>query len=94
VTLFRTFLVLPALLVSGGLTGALFAVGFLGWFAALVTGRMPNGLQKLGAVAIRYHAQTNAYWLVVTDAYPYGSPALRAPVDDVQTAVLEQEEAA
>ena len=37
------------------------------------------GLRNLGAIAIRYQAQTNAYWFVVTDDYPYASPALRPP---------------
>lgn len=79
VTLFRLFLVLPALVVAGALGGALAVVGFLGWFAALATGRMPDGLRDLGAVCVRYLAQTNAYGFVVTDRYPYASPALDAP---------------
>ena len=81
ITLFRTVLVLPALLVSGALTGALAVLGLLGWFASLATGRMPHGMRNLGAIAIRYLAQTNAYWLVVTDAYPYSGPALQPPAE-------------
>jgi hypothetical protein len=77
VTFFRLPLALPALLVAGGLHFALVVVGVLGWFAALATGRMPEGLRNLGAVAIRYAAQTNAYALVLTDRYPHASPALR-----------------
>lgn len=79
VTLFRLFLAIPALLLSGGLSVALLVVGFLGWFASLLTGRMPTGLRNLGAFAVRYLAQANAYWFVVTDDYPHASPALRAP---------------
>ena len=79
VTFFRTFLALPAFLISSALGGALFIVGFLGWFAALVTGRMPTGLRNLGAMAIRYQAQTDVYWFVLSDRYPYSSPALRPP---------------
>jgi hypothetical protein len=79
ITLFRIFLVVPALLVSSALSGVLIIVGLLGWFAALVTGRMPSGLRNLGAYAVRYLAQTNAYWFVVTDDYPHASPALRPP---------------
>jgi hypothetical protein len=81
ITLFRTFLVLPALLLAGALTGVLVVIAFLGWFAALATGRMPSGLRNLGAVAVRYLAQTNAYWFVVTDAYPYAGPGVRAPAE-------------
>jgi hypothetical protein len=79
ITFFRLFLAIPAFLVSGALSVALFVVAVLGWFAALATGRMPTGLRNLGAVCIRYHAQTNAYLYVLTDAYPHASPALRPP---------------
>ena len=79
ITFFRTFLALPAFLVSGALSGALFIVAFLGWFAALLTGRMPTGLRNLGAMAVRYQAQTDVYWFVLSDRYPYSSPALRPP---------------
>lgn len=79
ITLLRTFLVVPALIVGGALWGVLVVVGFLGWFVSLALGRMPSGLRDLGAVAVRYLAQTNAYWFVVTDAYPYASPALLPP---------------
>jgi hypothetical protein len=81
-TFFRIFLALPALFVAGGLSVALVAVGVLGWFAALATGRMPTGLRNLGAFALRYLSQTNAYLLVLTDRYPHASPALRPPADE------------
>ena len=55
------------------------SIALLGWFAALATGRMPTGLRNLGAFAVRYHSQTNAYWFVVTDDYPHASPALHPP---------------
>ena len=78
VTLFRLVLVLPALLFYSLVSYALWAVGIAGWFASLVTGRMPSGLRALGAVIIRYSAQVGAYMLVVTDRYPNSSFALRA----------------
>jgi Domain of unknown function (DUF4389) len=81
VTLFRLFLVIPALLVSSALSGVLVLSAFFGWFVALVTGRMPTGLRNIGAVAVRYSAQTNAYWFIITAAYPYASPSLRPPAE-------------
>jgi hypothetical protein len=63
-------------------------VAFLGWFAALATGRMPTGLRNLGAFSIRYHAQTNAYVVVLTDRYPHASPALR-PAPEPEPAYAE-----
>jgi hypothetical protein len=91
VTFFRVFLAIPAFLLSGALGAALFVAGFLGWFAALATGRMPTGLRNLGAYTIRYHAQVNAYWFVVTDRYPHASPALHPPPERLPE--LEQEPA-
>ena len=60
---------------GGGFGGALlFFCAFLGWFASLVTGRMPRGLRDAGAYSIGYGAQTAAYLLVVTDRYPNADP--------------------
>jgi hypothetical protein len=73
-TLFRFFLAIPALLLASALGGVAFAVAFLGWWYALVTGRMPEGLRNLGASCLRYTAQTYAYFLLLTDRYPYASP--------------------
>jgi hypothetical protein len=81
VTFFRGFLVIPALLVSNALSGVLIVAAVFGWFAALVTGRMPTGLRKIGAAAVRYSAQTNAYWFIVTADYPYASPSLQPPAE-------------
>ena len=48
ITFFRVFLAIPAFILSGALSVVLFVVAFLGWFAALATGRMPTGLRNLG----------------------------------------------
>jgi hypothetical protein len=72
---FRIFLAIPAILVNSALSGALIVAAFLGWFASLATGRMPDGLRKLGLFALRYNAQTTAYgYLLLTDRYPYAGP--------------------
>jgi hypothetical protein len=74
VTLFRLLLAVPAFLVNGGLSGALFTVGVLGWFVALFRGRMPDGLRNLGAYALRYSGQVNAYLYMLTERYPDSGP--------------------
>jgi hypothetical protein len=58
----------------GASGGVLLSVAFLAWFAALVTGRMPQGFRDLQAYGIRYVAQTLAYTLVLTDRYPDADP--------------------
>ncbi len=77
-TLFRIVLALPAFLVSGALGGAALVAAFLGWFAALATGRMPEGLRKLVSLSLRYTAQVDAYVFVLTTGIPYAGPALDA----------------
>jgi hypothetical protein len=72
---FRLFLAIPALFISGGIGGAMFVAAFLGWFAALFTGRMPRNLRQSQLLALRYSGQLNAYLFLLTDRYPFASPA-------------------
>ena len=76
VTLFRLFLALPAVIVNGALGTLLFLAAFFGWFYALVMGRMPHGLRNLGAYAIRYQGQVDAYFYLLTARYPFSGPVL------------------
>jgi hypothetical protein len=71
---FRLPLAVPAWLAAGAYGSLLWTVAFLGWFAALVTGKMPRSLRNAGAHALRYTAQVNGYTLLLTDAYPYTGP--------------------
>ncbi|HEU4702120.1 MAG TPA: DUF4389 domain-containing protein, partial [Conexibacter sp.] len=71
---FRGLLAFPALLIGGAYGGLLFAAGALGWFAALVRGRMPLGLRNAGALALRYQEQTTGYLYLLTPHYPYSGP--------------------
>jgi len=73
---FRAVLALPALILAGALGGVAFVVGFLGWWYALIAGRMPEGLRNLGATCIRYQEQASAYLLLLTERYPYAAPVL------------------
>jgi hypothetical protein len=71
---FRVLLAIPAWIVSTALGGAFFTAALLTWFYALVKGAAPWGLRNLSAYALRYDAQTEAYILLLTDAYPHASP--------------------
>jgi Domain of unknown function (DUF4389) len=57
---------------GGGLLAGVCAL--LGWFASLVTGRMPSGLRDAGAYGVGYGAQVRAYSLLLTDRYPASDP--------------------
>lgn len=77
-TAFRLILAFPAFLVAGALGNAFVLVAVFGWFTGVFLGRMPNGLRKLGAFALRYNAQVGAYFGLLTDRYPYAGPTLEA----------------
>jgi hypothetical protein len=83
-TLFRFWLAIPALVLSSAYSFALYVVALLGWWAALFTGRMPDGMRNLGAVSLRYTGQVNAYLFLLTDRYPDSGPAVRDRPHDVQ----------
>jgi hypothetical protein len=67
---FRGILVIPAYILASVLNYLLELLAFLGWFAALFTGKMPEGLRNLGAFCLRYQQQTYAYMFLVTPRYP------------------------
>jgi len=73
-TFFRLLLALPAFAIAGALGAALIVAAVLTWFMALVTARAPEGLRNLSAWALRYQSQTNAYFYLLTEAYPHSSP--------------------
>lgn len=83
VTLLRLFLAVPALVISSALMGGggnnvnqgvAPTAAFLGWWAALVRGRMPRGLRNVIAWSLGYTAQTAGYLFLLTDRYPYSGP--------------------
>jgi hypothetical protein len=94
VTLFRGLLAIPALLLGGAYSTVLVTAALLGWWAALLTGRMPEGLRNIGAVALRYSGQANSYLFLLTDRYPYSAPAVRDRERDEQLMLPIDEPAA
>jgi hypothetical protein len=75
-----------------GTTGTLVAVAFFGWFASLVTGRMPHGFRDLQAYGLRFMAQVGAYALIVTDRFPNVDPAEPPPARPEHTVRLTVED--
>jgi Domain of unknown function (DUF4389) len=54
--------------------GVAYAAAFLGWFASIVRGRMPQGLRDSVAWGVGYGAQLWAYLFVLTSRYPDSDP--------------------
>src|SRR3954447_15678448 len=83
---FRVFLALPPLALAAALGGGSYAGGyrysfgalgtiaFLSWFAILVRGSMPAGLQRTARYCVGYTAQATAYLFLVTPRYPNAHP--------------------
>jgi hypothetical protein len=80
--LVRIVIALPALLLASAFAMVALLAAVLAWFAALASGRMPEGLRDLGAAALRYEAQTAGYLLLLTSRYPNASPRLDAPAEE------------
>jgi hypothetical protein len=78
---FRVVLAIPAWILASAYGTVLWTCAFLGWFAALITGRMPRRLRAVQTQALRVLAQVNGYVALLTDVYPYLGPA-RAPLGE------------
>lgn len=67
---FRVILAIPALLLAYVFRAINNIVAFLGWFYALATGRMSEGMRNLSAWCLRYEMQTYGYVFLLTSKYP------------------------
>jgi Domain of unknown function (DUF4389) len=68
--LLRLVLAIPAFLLAYVFRTLMSVLAFVGWFYALATGRMSEGIESLGNYALRYEAQTLAYTFLLTGKYP------------------------
>ncbi len=69
-TAFRLVLVIPQVIVLWALSVAAEFVVFLGWFAALATGRLPEWAGEFLANYLQYQARVYGYFYLLTDEYP------------------------
>ena len=68
--LFRLLLAIPALLLTYVFRAVNQIVALLGWFYALATGRMNEGMRNISAWLLRYETQTWGYVFLLTGRYP------------------------
>jgi hypothetical protein len=68
--LLRPLLALPAVVFASVLVVVALSVAAVAWFAALVSARMPPGLEELGLYCLGFGAQTAAYGILLTETYP------------------------
>jgi hypothetical protein len=67
---FRALLAIPALVLASAMNYLVEILVVFAWFVCLALGRMPEGMRNLLAFTIRYHAQTHAYYSLLTPRYP------------------------
>ena len=67
---FRLILAIPVLILSQVFRYVNQVVALLGWFYALATGRMSEGMRNLSAWLLRFEVQTYAYVMLLTGRYP------------------------
>jgi len=74
---FRFLLAIPAFILAYVFRALMSALALIGWFYALATGRMSEGIENLGNFALRYESQTLGYTFLLTGKYPSlsGGPA-------------------
>ncbi len=77
--LLRWLLLIPQFLVLAVLGFVAGLTAIVGWFAALVLGRLPEPVARLLAGYVGYHARVAASAMLLVDRYP--PFALRAPLD-------------
>jgi hypothetical protein len=83
--LFRIILVIPAGIIAAVLTAGWQAVSFFCWLAVLILGRTPAPLFEATAAVLRYAMRLQAYFLMLSAAYPkrlFGDPALAGAAPD------------
>ena len=90
---FRPILAIPQLVVLYFLNIAASILVFLGWFAALFTGRLPESFAEFILGYMRWRIRVEAYLFLLTDQYPPFSlqPEAGYPIDvAVQTGRLNR----
>jgi hypothetical protein len=67
---FRGLLLIPHTIVAFFLFIAVYVVYFIGWFAVIIVGHWPAGLESFMVGFIRWTARYNAYAYLLTDDFP------------------------
>jgi hypothetical protein len=68
--LLRIVLVIPAAIVESVINAGWAVCSFFIWLIVLILGRMPEPLFEATAAVLRYTMRVQAYWFLLTSAYP------------------------
>jgi len=78
---FRLLLVIPQALWLSIWSIAITFTVLIAWFAALVTGRVPDGLHNFNASFLRYATRVSGYLFLLADPWPWFTNAEPYPLD-------------
>ena len=67
---FRTFLLIPHVIVLAFYGIGALVVAIIAWFAALFTGRVPDGMHNFIAGYLRYYARVLAFGTILAGPFP------------------------
>ena len=67
---FRLLLAIPHLIVLSLWSYAIWLAAFVGWIAALATGRLPDPLHRFSTAYVSYQAQVYAYLFLIANPFP------------------------
>jgi uncharacterized protein DUF4389 len=68
--LFRIILAIPPYIISYAMSIVAQIGGLLAWFAIVVTGRQPKGLQDMIVLGLSYQQRAYAYMALITEDWP------------------------
>jgi len=77
---FRFFLAIPPYIWLSLWGIAAYVAWIVAWFAALFTGRVPEGLHNFLASYLAYHGEVYAYFYLLANPWPGFSPSSEYPV--------------
>jgi hypothetical protein len=78
---FRLFLLIPHVIVLALYGIVTYIVVLIAWFAALFTGRVPDGMHNFIAGFLRYSVRVTAYGTILADPFPPFGSGGSYPVD-------------
>ena len=68
--LFRIILMIPVVIINYAMQIVAEVGAFLAWFAIVVLGRQPKGLQDMIVLGSSYHQRSSAYFALLTEDWP------------------------
>jgi hypothetical protein len=67
---FRVILYIPVLFMTWVYSFVLYWVAIAAWLVVVITGKMPQGIQNVIDMAVRYTVRGHAYYWLLTETYP------------------------